>query len=184
MDAGVPTTHPIAVDFGHPPELIERSAQAARAFLAGGASKRPAVRKRMHRTPGRGASTSPPIDVLAERLNTTLGALFKTVPDAWLRAARSTRRTRAGRRHTARRRDNRQHSRPPPPPDAAPRPSGTELTWEQCFEELDRYVELELAVANADEQVPGMRAQLESCSACHEDHMSLLAFVAQQRTAD
>jgi hypothetical protein len=62
-------------------------------------------------------------------------------------------------------------------------PAGPELTCEQCFEELDRYVELALAVANADEQ-PGMRAQLEGCSACHEDHVSLRAFVAQQRTAD
>jgi len=63
-------------------------------------------------------------------------------------------------------------------------PAGPELTCEQCFEELDRYVELELAAANADKQVPGMRAHLEGCSACHEDHESLLAFVAQQRTAD
>jgi hypothetical protein len=63
-------------------------------------------------------------------------------------------------------------------------PAGPELTCEQCFGELDRYVELELAVANADEQVPGMRAHLEGCSACHEDHVGLLAFVAQQRTAD
>lgn len=65
-----------------------------------------------------------------------------------------------------------------------PGPAGPELTCEQCFEELDRYVELELAAANADKQVPGMRAHLEGCPACHEDHESLLAFVAQQRTAD
>jgi len=63
-------------------------------------------------------------------------------------------------------------------------PAGPELTCEQCFEEVDRYVELELAAPNADKQVPGMRAHLEGCSACHEDHESLLAFVAQQRTAD
>lgn len=64
-------------------------------------------------------------------------------------------------------------------------PAGPELTCERCFEELDRYVELELAAANADKQVPGMRAHLDGCSACHEDHESLLAFVAQQQpTAD
>jgi hypothetical protein len=63
-------------------------------------------------------------------------------------------------------------------------PAGPELTCEQWFEELDRYVELELAAANADTQLPGMRAHLEGCSACREDHESLLAFVAQQRTAD
>lgn len=56
-------------------------------------------------------------------------------------------------------------------------PKGPELTCEQCFDELDRYVELELAGANADEAVPGMRAHLEGCPACHEDHVSLRALV-------
>jgi hypothetical protein len=63
-------------------------------------------------------------------------------------------------------------------------PAGPELTCEQCFDQLDRYVELELAAAHADERVPGMRAHLEGCPACHDDHESLLAFVAQQRAAD
>lgn len=56
-------------------------------------------------------------------------------------------------------------------------PAGPELTCEQCFDELDRYVELELASANADEAVPGMRAHLEGCPACQEDHLSLRTFV-------
>jgi mono/diheme cytochrome c family protein len=58
-------------------------------------------------------------------------------------------------------------------------PAGPELTCEQCFELLDQYVELELAAAgaSADEQVPGMRAHLEGCAACHEEHDSLLALV-------
>jgi hypothetical protein len=62
-------------------------------------------------------------------------------------------------------------------------PAGPELTCEQCFEQLDRYVELELELdrAQADQGVPGMRAHLEGCPACDEDHQSLLAFVAQQR---
>ena len=60
-------------------------------------------------------------------------------------------------------------------------PAGPELTCEQCFEQLDRYVELELSGAPADAQVPGMRAHLEGCPACDEDHQSLLAFVAEQR---
>ena len=59
-------------------------------------------------------------------------------------------------------------------------PAGPELTCEQCFEELDRYVELELAGARADEQVPGMRAHLAGCPACDEDHQSLRAFVASE----
>ena len=33
-------------------------------------------------------------------------------------------------------------------------PAGPELTCEECFEQLDRYVELELGT-RADEQVPG-----------------------------
>ncbi|MEA2136422.1 MAG: hypothetical protein QOC68_4331 [Solirubrobacteraceae bacterium] len=56
-------------------------------------------------------------------------------------------------------------------------PGGPELTCEECFDELDRYVELELAGGRADEQVPGMRAHLEGCPACGEDHQSLLTFV-------
>jgi hypothetical protein len=60
-------------------------------------------------------------------------------------------------------------------------PAGPELTCEECFEQLDRYVELELSQAKADEQIPGMRAHLEGCPACAEDHETLLAFVAKQR---
>ena len=60
-------------------------------------------------------------------------------------------------------------------------PPGPELTCEECFEQLDRYVELELQLAHvqADQRVPGMRAHLDGCPACDEDHLSLLAFVAQ-----
>jgi hypothetical protein len=57
-------------------------------------------------------------------------------------------------------------------------PAGPELTCEQCFDALDRHVELTLADADADAAVPGMRAHLEGCPACKEDHESLLALVA------
>ena len=60
-------------------------------------------------------------------------------------------------------------------------PEGPELTCEQCFDLLDRYVDLEVSGAAADEQVPGMRAHLEGCPACDEDHASLLAFVSAAR---
>jgi hypothetical protein len=62
-------------------------------------------------------------------------------------------------------------------------PEGPELTCEQCFEQLDRYVELELELTaqQADERVPGMRAHLAGCPACDEDHDSLLALVAEER---
>jgi anti-sigma factor RsiW len=52
-------------------------------------------------------------------------------------------------------------------------PAGSELTCEQCFEEIDRYVDLELAGAPADQLIPGMRAHLEGCQACAEEHASL-----------
>ncbi len=63
-------------------------------------------------------------------------------------------------------------------------PPGPELTCEECFEQLDLYVELELGGADADAGVPGMRAHLEGCPACAEDHESLLTFVTQQREDD
>ena len=62
-------------------------------------------------------------------------------------------------------------------------PAEPELTCEECFEQLDRYVELELSGADADGRIPGMRPHLEGCPACDEDHASLLAFVAAQRAA-
>ncbi len=54
-------------------------------------------------------------------------------------------------------------------------PAGPELTCEECFEQLDGYVELELAGRDADTEVPGMAAHLEGCPACREEHESLLA---------
>lgn len=58
-------------------------------------------------------------------------------------------------------------------------PAGPELTCERCFEELDRYVELELDGRDADAEVPGMAAHLEGCPACREEHESLLALTRQ-----
>jgi hypothetical protein len=56
-------------------------------------------------------------------------------------------------------------------------PGEPELSCEECFAELDRYVELTLAGAGADEQVAGMRAHLDGCPACAEDFSSLRDFV-------
>jgi hypothetical protein len=57
-------------------------------------------------------------------------------------------------------------------------PAGPELTCEECFEQLDGYVELELGGRDADAEVPGMAAHLEGCPACREEHESLLALVS------
>jgi hypothetical protein len=64
--------------------------------------------------------------------------------------------------------------------DRALGPGEPELTCEQCFEELDRYVELVLAGGRADEQIPGMRAHLEGCPVCAEDFHSLRDLVAHE----
>ena len=61
-------------------------------------------------------------------------------------------------------------------------PDGPEISCETCFDELDRYVEVELAGRDAevagepaDQRVPGMRAHLQGCPACHEEYESLRA---------
>ena len=60
-------------------------------------------------------------------------------------------------------------------------PSGPELSCEECFAQLDRYVELELAGAQADQVIPGMRAHLQGCPACNEEHVSLRALGESDR---
>jgi hypothetical protein len=59
-------------------------------------------------------------------------------------------------------------------------PDGPELTCEECFDQLDRYVELELAGGDADGAVPGMRSHLAGCPACDEDHESLLSLLGTE----
>jgi hypothetical protein len=63
-------------------------------------------------------------------------------------------------------------------------PAEPELSCESCFDQLDRYVELELAGADADAVIPGMRAHLEGCSACAEDHESLQALLGEEAGLD
>jgi anti-sigma factor RsiW len=60
-------------------------------------------------------------------------------------------------------------------------PDEPELSCEQCFEELDRFVELELAGQDAEARIPGMQAHLQGCPACAEDYASLREFVAAGR---
>jgi hypothetical protein len=57
-------------------------------------------------------------------------------------------------------------------------PAGPELSCEQCFQELDRLVELELGGDDPEARIPGMRAHLQGCSACAEDYQSLRDLVA------
>jgi hypothetical protein len=59
-------------------------------------------------------------------------------------------------------------------------PRAPEVGCDECFEQLDRYVELELAGSDADATIPGMRAHFEGCSACAEDHEGLRALLAAE----
>ncbi|MGH3064911.1 MAG: hypothetical protein ACRDOF_01290 [Gaiellaceae bacterium] len=56
-------------------------------------------------------------------------------------------------------------------------PADPEVGCDVCFDELDRYVELELAGQDVEEAIPGLRAHLDGCPACREEHDSLLALV-------
>ena len=127
-----------------------------------------------------------PIDVLAERLNTTRGALYKTLHDARhkLRAALAARGLSLDDGAEC------QHDRHPPSATAtvcsraSPAHPDRSSSCEECFEELDRYVELELAGSDADTAIPGMQAHLAGCSACAEDHDSLRALLLGEASSN
>jgi hypothetical protein len=54
---------------------------------------------------------------------------------------------------------------------------GLEVGCDQCCQDLDRYVELELAGRDAEAEIPRLRAHLVGCPACREEHASLRALV-------
>lgn len=56
-------------------------------------------------------------------------------------------------------------------------PAEPEVDCDECFHQLDRYTELELADAPVDELLPGLRAHLSGCPACAEEHESLRALL-------
>jgi hypothetical protein len=58
-----------------------------------------------------------------------------------------------------------------------------EIGCDECFTEIDRYVDLQLAGLDADSAVPGMRAHLSGCPACREEYETLLALAAGERGA-
>jgi hypothetical protein len=60
-------------------------------------------------------------------------------------------------------------------------PAEPEVGCDVCFQELDRYVELEVAGANADAALPGLRAHLDGCPACREEHESLHALISSDQ---
>jgi hypothetical protein len=60
-------------------------------------------------------------------------------------------------------------------------PSEPEVDCDVCFDEIDRYVTLEVAGADADAAIPGLRAHLDGCPACREEHDSLHALVSGEQ---
>jgi hypothetical protein len=56
-------------------------------------------------------------------------------------------------------------------------PAEREIGCDECFRELDRYVELELAGADAAAAMPRLKAHLHGCPACREEHDDLLEFM-------
>ena len=61
-------------------------------------------------------------------------------------------------------------------------PADPEAGCDECFAQLDRYVELELVGTDADVVIPGLRAHLDGCPACREEHESLRALVGGEQT--
>jgi hypothetical protein len=60
-------------------------------------------------------------------------------------------------------------------------PAEAEVGCDECFEQLDGYVELELERRDADAASPGLRAHLIGCPACREEHESLRALVGGEQ---
>ncbi len=56
-------------------------------------------------------------------------------------------------------------------------PGQPEVTCGVCFDELDRYVDLDLAGIDPETAVPGVRAHLQGCPACAEERRSLAALL-------
>jgi hypothetical protein len=59
-------------------------------------------------------------------------------------------------------------------------PANTEIGCDECFEQLDRYVDLQVGGHDADAALPGLRAHLHGCPACREEYESLRALVGVQ----
>ena len=60
-------------------------------------------------------------------------------------------------------------------------PAEPEVGCDVCFAELDHYVELELAGEDVDKAIPGLRAHLDGCPACREEHESLRLLVSGEQ---
>jgi hypothetical protein len=62
-------------------------------------------------------------------------------------------------------------------------PGASEVGCDACFDQLDRYVELEVAGGDAAAAMPELAAHLAGCPACREEHESLRALVGGDPSA-
>jgi hypothetical protein len=60
-------------------------------------------------------------------------------------------------------------------------PGEPEVGCDECFALIDQYVDLEVAGKDADAAIPGLRAHLNGCPACREEHESLHALVSGEQ---
>jgi hypothetical protein len=62
-------------------------------------------------------------------------------------------------------------------------PADAEVSCDECFAQLDAYVDREVLVGDAEQVMPALAAHLRGCPACAEDHDSLRRFVLQDPPA-
>lgn len=56
-------------------------------------------------------------------------------------------------------------------------PPEPEVSCDDCFAQLDAYVDREVLTGDAEQTMPRLAAHLRGCPACSEDHESLRALV-------
>ncbi len=56
-----------------------------------------------------------------------------------------------------------------------------ELACDECFEELDRFVEMELTGLNAAAAMPLVQDHLDKCGDCREEYEALLGALRAER---
>jgi hypothetical protein len=59
-------------------------------------------------------------------------------------------------------------------------PGAPEVGCDECFDAIDRFVELELAGAQPERSLPGFSAHLVGCPACREEYESLRDLVGHE----
>jgi hypothetical protein len=62
-------------------------------------------------------------------------------------------------------------------------PAEPEVSCDECFAQLDRYVDREVLGGDAERTMPALAAHLRGCPACAEDHDSLRALVLDEGAA-